>query len=217
MLDRYSRAFFWIFVGVGMLWGWQEQALIDHYISIAFNEIRNLFSLQWFSFSDSPDTLGAILGRLVLIVVFGIVILVVGAVAAGLLGPVLTVAVILYFMGLLPLLVGAIFLYPFYVVFLNLFEFFLLTLIRHPVLADIKYLTYQRELSFGRMATIAAKLMIPIRADTPALASTILGRQLQRAKKLVDAEIGLLRRMREEKIRQALEDMEREERLQPTR
>jgi hypothetical protein len=151
-----------------------------------------------------------VLAWAVVVFIVGLVFFIVMAISAVMLIPIVVVGFILYKFNLHPLLVGAIFAYLFYVVFLNLFELFLLMLIRHPVLSDIKYLTHWQELSYGQLAAAAAKLAIPIPvgAGTPVLASTILSRQLQKAKKLVDVEIKVIRRLREEKLRQALRDLE---------
>lgn len=217
MLDTYSRRFFWIFIVIGAIWGVWNQDIIDGAIDdllggrdplqTFFDFVQhNIFgNVEWKQINSLADFLLHLL-KLALLIIVGVILIVIWAAVLLLVMVLGFIGVVLYFLKIHAMIAGWIIFYPLYVLFLNLFELFLVLSIRHPAEGDIKYLVRSRDASV--LGSIAYKLGVPISENIPELASHVLIRHLRKLKKLMGVELGFVKTLRIAKLKQAMAGMD---------
>ena len=165
-------------------------------------------------YRDFPEPLK---GRLSIFQILVALVLIVIVIIIGLVG--LLVFVILYILNLIFWLlakiyigyaiIGIIFIYPFYVIFINLFELFLLLMIQHPSKSEIRRIIGRRRISDENIASISEKMM-PFSGKIPhVVESEIMTSQIKGLTKMIQVEIGFLRNKREKMIRDAMRSFEK--------
>ena len=205
-METYRKIFFWVFVILGIAWAVDNQEFINslfYELDLFFGEFFSEDRIQGDWYKRGPLILTPLMLILVLIF-YGLIL----------------VFIIIYFVFkyiLLALskiyvgyaLIGIIFIYPFYVIFINLFELFLLLMIRHPSRTDIRRVIGRRRIDEDTIATISEKMMAFSGEITHELESQIMTRQLKGLSRMIHAEAAFIRQMRENRIREAMRSFER--------
>ena len=161
-------------------------------------------------YRDFPEPLK---GRLSIFQILVALVLIVIVIIIGLVG--LLVFVILYILKLIFWLlakiyigyaiVGIIFIYPFYVIFINLFELFLLLMIQHPSKNEIRRIIGRRRISDENIASISEKMMAFSGKIPHVVESEIMAKQMRALSRMIHAEAGFIRNLRERRIREAMQ------------
>jgi hypothetical protein len=200
-METYRKVFFWIFLIVGIYLAILNRQVIDVILfkitDLVVTSIESI--IVKFDYYAHGDFLLIPIVIIVGLIFWGLfLIYVLSAVFVNLIFKLLSNTYILY------VIVGILLVYPFYVVFINLFELILLLLIQHPSKSEIRRVIGRRKISNETIGLISEKMMAFSGIIPHEIESQIMTVQLKGLSKMIHAEASFIRDLRERRIRQAL-------------
>jgi hypothetical protein len=200
-MDTYRKLFFWLFIILGAY-------LAIHYkhnLNDIFSQIdSSLIGLANDVATKFPyyEKGNVLLTPLIIIVgiLFFILFLVFGIIYYIIKGIIWVLAKIYIAYAI----IGIIFIYPFYVIFINLFELFLLLMIQHPSKSEIRRIIGRRRISDENIASISEKMMAFSGAIPHTVESEIMAGQLRVLSKMIYARAAFVKSLREKRINEAM-------------
>jgi len=205
-MDTYQKVFFWIFIIFGILYGIQNQNLIDNYLAELKSFADNLLDSRPFlmDLTKGSDSIIQMILKLILFIILALITLILFVLFMLVYHILLGLFFVLNKVYLSYALVGMIFIYPFYFIFINLFELFLLVMIQHPSKREIRRVIGRRKIDNQTIDRLSQQMMTSAGKIPHTVESQIMTQQLKGLSRLIHAEIAAIRKLRELRIRQGL-------------
>lgn len=205
-METYRKVFFWIFMILGVAWAIHNK----EHINLFFSQLELLVNhLTSSILSGIPEPLKGRLGLFQILVALVMIVIMIIIGLVGVLAYVVffVLKVICWILAKLYIgyaIIGIIFIYPFYVVFINLFELFLLLMIKHPSRNEIRRVIGRGRIDGATIDMISGKMMDSSGKLPHELESQIMTKQLKVLNRFIHVEIAAIKKLREAKIREAM-------------
>ncbi|MBD3341041.1 MAG: hypothetical protein GF353_18170 [Candidatus Lokiarchaeota archaeon] len=205
-METYRKVFFWIFLMLGALFGLCNQLHIDEFLmdftSFVGDKLdRDILKKE---LTKQSDSLGQMVVKLVLYIIVAILTIIVLILLGVVYGFLLAIVYLINKIYVTYVLFGILFIYPFYFIFINLFELFLLLMIQHPSKRVIRRVIGRGKIDQATIDSISSKMTAYSGRLPHEIESQIMKKQLDGISRLIYAEIAGLRKLREARIREAL-------------
>lgn len=186
-MNRYRKVFFWIFIISGVVWVVVNREYIDNALSklIYYGSHRLAVASN-----NIPKDFYKIVAWF------------------------LIAAIAYLFWGLSKIyigyvMIGVIFIYPFYAIFINLFELFLLLMIRHPADREVRRLIDRRRIDEDAIARLGKK-MVSFSDKIPYVAeSEFLIKQAKNLTKMINARTAYILKLRDQRLQEGIKRLEK--------